>query len=167
MPFFLLPDYRFERFDEITPSFLSSIGVRGVLLDIDNTLEPYENAVPGESVVLWLKALEGLGIKAGFVSNNDQERVELFNKDLRLTAFWKARKPFSKNVLLAMKQMGVTPEETIFIGDQIFTDVWAAKNAHIRSILLPPINDKRDIFTKFKRALEKIILLGYDKKKQR
>lgn len=167
MPFFLLPDYRFERFDEITPSFLSSIGVRGVLLDIDNTLEPYENAVPGEHVVLWLKALEASGIKAGFVSNNDQERVELFNKDLRLTAFWKARKPFSKNALLAMKQMGVTPEETIFIGDQIFTDVWAAKNAHIRSALLPPINDKRDIFTKFKRALEKIILLGYDKKKQR
>lgn len=162
-----VPDFRFDKFDDVTPEFLLSIGVRGVLLDIDNTLEPYENPDPGERVVRWLEALRAVGIRAGFVSNNGMERVTRFNRELGLPAYWKAKKPFKKNIVKALSDIERTAEETVFIGDQIFTDVWAARNAGLRAILLPPIKDKRDLLTRFKRMLEIPFLKKYEKKKKK
>ena len=60
--------------------------------------------------------------------------------------------------------MGTNKSNTILMGDQIFTDVWAAHNTGIRAILVPPINDKKDILTRFKRLLEKPILKKYKKR---
>ena len=160
-----IPDFMFNTFDEATPEFLLSIGVRGIVLDVDNTLEPYENPVPTEKVLLWFEALSKHGIKAAIVSNNNSARIDLFNKDLNLPAFSKAGKPFAKNVLRAISAMGIDKSEAILMGDQVFTDVWAAHNAGIRAILVPPIRDKRDPLTRLKRWLEKPILSAYDKKR--
>ncbi len=164
MKFTFVPEYYFKTFDEATADFLSKLSVKGIILDIDNTLEPYENATAGEGVKKWFKSLEEKGIKAAFVSNNEKERVELFNKDFGFPAYFKAKKPFKKNLLRAMEDMGTTPENTILMGDQVFTDVWAAHNAKIPAILLPPINDKRDLLTKLKRKLEVPVLKKYRKK---
>lgn len=163
MKFTLVPEYIFEKFNDITPEFLSSLGINGVLLDIDNTLEPYEHPVPGEHVIRWLQSLYDAGIKTAIVSNNDRERVELFNKGIAMPAYWKAGKPFTKNLKRAMADIGTDKNCTIFIGDQILTDVWAAHNAGIRAILVPPINDRRDVLTRFKRVLEKPIIKKYRK----
>lgn len=163
MKFTLVPEYKFDSFDEATAEFLLSIGVRGVLLDIDNTLEPYENAVPGEHVVKWLDSLHAAGIKTAIVSNNNQERLDTFNKDIGMPGISKAAKPFAFNLKKMMKLLGVEKENTVFIGDQILTDVWAAHNAGIRAILVPPINDRRDPLTRFKRVLERPIQRKYDR----
>lgn len=163
----LVPDYYFEKFNDITPEFLLKEGIKGVILDIDNTLEPYEHDKPGEHVLAWLKSLKDVGIKAAFVSNNKKSRVETFNKEIGLPAFSKARKPFKKRLLHAMMLMNTNEKNTISIGDQILTDVWAAHNANIKAILVPPINDRRDPFTKFKRLLEKPFLRKYRKRKAR
>ncbi len=160
-----IPEYYLKTFDMASADFLVSIGVRGIVLDVDNTLEPYENPVPGEHVLAWFKDLQNKGISAAIVSNNNKERIELFNRDLGLFACAKAKKPFKTNVLRAMEAMGTDKSNTILMGDQIFTDVWAAHNAGIPAILVPPINDKRDALTKFKRWLEKPILRAYLKKK--
>ena len=160
----LVPDFYFDKFSDATAEFLSEIGVKGIVLDIDNTLEPYENAVPGEHVLTWFESLAAAGIKAAFASNNGAERVGVFNKELGLPAYYKAGKPFKKNVLKALSDMGVSPEEAALMGDQVFTDVWAARNAGIRAILVPPIKDKRDLFTKAKRLLEKPIIKRYKKR---
>lgn len=164
MKFTLVPDYYFDTFDQASAMFLTSIGVKGILLDVDNTLEPYENPLPTEKVINWFCTLRKAGISAAIVSNNNKERIELFSKDLGLPAYYKAKKPFKKSLLMAMADIGTTPEETIFMGDQIFTDVLAAKNAGIRAILVPPIKDKTDVFTKFKRLLEIPVLKKYRKK---
>ncbi len=163
----LVPDYRFSVFSEASAEFLLSIGIKGIVLDIDNTLEPYEHPDPGEHVIAWLESLKNVGISAAIVSNNEGERVERFNQNLKLPAYFKAKKPFKRNVLNALRDIGVAPEEAILMGDQVFTDVWAARNAGIRAILVPPINDKRDFFTKFKRLLEKPILKRYEKRKRK
>ena len=91
------------------------------------------------------------------------ERINLFNAELGLPAYYKAKKPFKKNVLNAMRDMGTTKANTILMGDQVFTDVWAAHNTGIRAILVPPIKDKTDALTRFKRVLEKPILKKYSK----
>ena len=163
MSFTFVPEYYFETFDKASADFLSEIGVKGIVLDVDNTLEPYENPTPGEHVVAWLESLKAKGISAAIVSNNGGERINLFNKELGLPAYYKAKKPFKKNVLNAMADMGTDKSNTILMGDQVFTDVWAAHNTGIRAILLPPIKDKTDVFTRFKRLLEKPILKKYRK----
>lgn len=166
MKFTLVPEYKFDKFNDVTAEFLLSLGIKGVLLDIDNTLEPYEHALPGEHVLLWLKSLSDNGIRTAIVSNNNRERVELFNKEIGMPAYAKAGKPFKKNLLKAMSDIGTDSSNTAFIGDQILTDVWAAHNAGLLAILVPPINDKRDIFTRFKRWLEKPIQKKYDRKRK-
>lgn len=163
MSFTFVPEYYFETFDKASAEFLGSIGVKGIVLDVDNTLEPYENPTPGEHVVSWLDSLRAAGISAAIVSNNGAQRIELFNKELGLPVYYKAKKPFRKNVLNAMRDMGTDKDNTILMGDQVFTDVWAAHNTGIRAILVPPIKDKTDILTKFKRLLEKPVLRKYRK----
>ena len=159
-----VPDFRFERFNDATPEFLTELGVKGVILDIDNTLEPYENPEPGEQVLSWLSSLSEAGIKTAIVSNNNWERVVKFNENIGMPAYAKGKKPFKKNLLRAMADMGTTVENTVLMGDQVFTDVWAAHNAGIKAILVPPIKDKTDPFTKFKRVLEKPFLRKYKRK---
>lgn len=167
MGFGLVPEYRFDSYLSATPEFLRSIGVRGIVLDIDNTLEPYENPMPGDGVTAWLSALSAAGISAAIVSNNGRERVELFNSVLSLPAYWKAKKPFPGRVRAALSDMGVTPSESILMGDQVFTDVLAAHTAGIPAILVPPIRDKKDLLTKFKRVLERPVLRAYERRKKK
>ncbi|MBR5242547.1 MAG: YqeG family HAD IIIA-type phosphatase [Clostridia bacterium] len=159
----LTPDYYFNKFSDASVDFLLSIGVKGVLMDVDNTLEPYENPVPGEDVLAWISSLKAAGIGCAIVSNNNGERIKLFNSELSLPAYYKAKKPFSKNLKRALRDISVKKEEAIFIGDQIFTDVLAARFSGIRAILVPPIKDKTDLFTRFKRLLERPVLKRYNK----
>ena len=160
MPF-LAPDYYFETYAGASVEFLKNAGIRALVLDIDNTLEPYENAEPSEDVRAWFSALSESGIFAAFVSNNGKERVERFNKDLGNIAYYKAKKPFPFKIKRAMREMGVSKKETLFMGDQIFTDVLAARFAGIRVALVPPIKDKTDALTRFKRLLERPIMKCY------
>ena len=160
MPFFA-PDYYFETYAGASVEFLKNAGIRALVLDIDNTLEPYENADPSEGVRAWFSALSEAGISAAFVSNNGKERVERFNKDLGKIAYYKAKKPFPCKIKRAIREMGVSKSETLFMGDQIFTDVCAARFAGIRAALVPPIKDKTDVLTRFKRLLERPIMKCY------
>lgn len=164
LKFTFVPEYRFKAFYEATAEFLIAKGIKGIVLDVDNTLEPYENPMPTERVVAWLDSLKQNGISAAIVSNNNRERIDLFNKELGLPSYSKSGKPFKKNILKAMADMGTTAENTILMGDQVFTDTWAAHNAGIPAILVPPIKDKTDLLTKFKRLLEKPVLKKYEKK---
>jgi len=162
-----VPDYYFETFDKADADFLASIGIKGIILDVDNTLEPYENQLPGKHVIAWLDNLKEKGISAAIVSNNDGERIELFNSSLGIPCFYKAAKPFKKNVIRAMQEIGTDKTNTILMGDQVFTDVWAAHNAGIPAILVPPIRDKRDLLTRLKRLLERPILRKYKRIKDK
>ena len=163
----LVPDYCFDTFECASAEFLTSIGVKGIVLDVDNTLEPYENAFPGEHVIAWFKTLFDAGISAAIVSNNNGERINLFNSKIGIPVFFKAKKPFKKNVLIAMRAIGTVKSNSVLMGDQVFTDVWAAHNTGIPAILLPPIKDNTDAITKFKRLLEKPFLRKYERRKNK
>lgn len=166
MGFSFVPDYYFETFEYADASLLSSLGIKGIILDVDNTLEPYEHPLPGEHVMAWLNSLNDVGISAAIVSNNNSERIDLFNGELGLFAISRARKPFKRSLIRAMEAMGTKKENTAIIGDQIFTDVLAGKWAGLAvTILVVPINDKRDVFTRFKRLLERPIIKKYRKRK--
>ena len=158
---FLMPEYIFPSFDKITPEFLLSIGIRALLIDIDNTLAPYEQPDADDRIIGWFGALERAGIKASLISNNHAPRVERFNSSLGLDAYADSGKPKKKALLIAMKKMGVSPHETAGLGDQLLTDTAAAHNAGLISIIVPPIKDKTNLFYKVKRGIERPYVKKY------
>ena len=160
----LMPDFFFDTFEGVSVDFLRKEGIRFLLVDIDNTLAPYEEALPNEHVRAWVKALCEDGVRLAFVSNNHAERVELFARELSVPAFADCKKPLRKRPLAIMTEMGAEREKTATLGDQVFTDVWCARNLRVRAILVPPIRDKKTFFFRFKRALEKPILKKYHKR---
>ena len=164
---FFTPDYMFATFDEVTPTFLRSIGVRALLIDIDNTLAPYEQPDPDERILAWFAEPEKNGIQAALVSNNHEPRVERFNKPLferfGVFAYPNSHKPFAGTLECAMEAMEVTPSETAMLGDQILTDCFAGKHIGLRAIIVPPIKDKTNLFFRFKRLLERPAIRKYAK----
>ena len=161
---FLTPDYMFGTFAEVTPKFLQSIGVRALLIDIDNTLAPYEQPDPDERIMNWFAELEKNGIQASLVSNNHAPRVERFNKPLGLIAYPNSGKPSRKTLERAMRELGATHAETAMLGDQLLTDCFAGKHIGLRSIIVPPIKDKTNLFFRSKRFLERPFIRKYAKK---
>ncbi|MBQ8408770.1 MAG: YqeG family HAD IIIA-type phosphatase [Clostridia bacterium] len=154
MSSWLLPDYIFATYGCVTPEFLKTIGVKALLIDIDNTLAPYEMPEPDDNIRNWFKTLAENGIQATLVSNNDRERVELFNASLGLPAYYKSGKPFAKNLKRAMANMGSDRTNTAMLGDQLLTDAAAGKHIGLRTIIVPPIRDKNNAFFRSKRAME-------------
>ena len=161
LSYLLTPDAMFEKFDDISPEFLLSHGISALLIDIDNTLAPYEQPEPDQRIKNYFNSLSSAGIKAALVSNNDEARVELFNKELSLIAFANCGKPKKKMLLVAMQKMGSTTENTAAIGDQLLTDALGAHRLGIPAFIVPPIKDKKNLFFKFKRMLEKPYIRKY------
>ncbi len=153
-------DFSFRKTVHISPDFLIKHGIKGLILDVDNTLTTHDDPVPAEGIVQWLDSLRDRGIKLMILSNNHPERVTPFAKLLGLDCVCDGAKPLKKGYVQAMKKMGLTPEETAGVGDQLFTDIWGAKAAGIRSIYVQPIategKDKR--FIRFKRVMERPFL---------
>ncbi len=100
------------------------------------------------------------------LSNNKEPRVKRFNDKVGSQYIYKAGKPGKKNYQKAMEIMGTTAENTLFVGDQLFTDVWGAKRVGIYSILVKPIHPKEEIQIVLKRRLEKIVLYFYKRSKK-
>ena len=163
LPRLLTPDYVFDTFDQITPEFLQERGIRALLIDIDNTLAPYEQDDPDERILAWFASLRAAGIRAALISNNHPPRVERFNAPLSLPAYADSGKPGSRAILAAMKEMGVTVSETAGLGDQLLTDTWAVHRLGMPSIIVPPIKDKTSLFFRFKRWLERPFMRRYRK----
>lgn len=159
-----LPDGIFENIYKLTPHFLTENGIKALILDIDNTLVTYDDPVPTEPVMKWLDSLHAAGIKTAFVSNNHSERVNTFCRDLGCYFHADAKKPSRRFMLEAMDFMGTGLSDTAAVGDQLFTDVWAATRCGMRSFLVPPIKDKRTPFFRFKRILEKPFIKLYYKR---
>ena len=153
-----IPDEMLPTFDALRPEALCVKGIDTLLLDIDNTLAPYEEAEPNGHVRAWLSAMKAAGIRCAFLSNNHEDRVALFNETLGLPYFAKAGKPGRRRMRHMMARLGADPAHTAMMGDQIFTDVWAGKRVGLYTILVPPIKDKTDLFTRGKRWLERPIL---------
>ena len=137
-------------------------GYRGLLFDIDNTLVPH-GAPADERACTLFSHLKELGFKCCFLSNNQYERVASFNQPIGAFFIENAHKPSKKNYIRAMEMMGTDLTNTIFIGDQLFTDIYGAKRTGLRNILVKPIDSKEEIQIVLKRYLEKIVLYFYRK----
>ena len=141
-------------------------GYRGLIFDIDNTLVPHGAPADARAKKLFAR-LKSIGFECCLLSNNQEPRVKMFNDDVNVNYIFDAHKPSTKNYRKAMEKMGTNYETTIFIGDQLFTDVWGAKRTGLRNILVKPIHPKEEIQIVFKRKLEAIVLFFYKRAKRK
>ncbi len=158
-----LPHLITARSIALPPAFFLSKGIQGLILDIDNTLVTYDDPTPTPEVAAWFDRLQKAGIRVAFVSNNSHERVRVFNENLGYYATGKSKKPFKKGVLRAIEALGLPKDRIALMGDQVFTDVCAGRRCGLFTILVPPIKDKTDLFTRCKRVLERPVLRAYRK----
>ena len=140
MAFSLIPQGVYPSFLALEPSALAAKGVKLVLADLDNTLVPYKVPLPTPAVVAWKQALEEAGIRLFILSNSRKPgRAQRFAESLGVPFQGHSGKPKKKGYLSALERMEAKPEETIMIGDQIFTDILGANNAGIAPLLILPI----------------------------
>lgn len=137
-------------------------GYRGILFDIDNTLVEHGADATPRAIELF-KRLKDIGFQTCLISNNSEERVRRFNKNIGANYIHKANKPSKKNYIRATKIMGTHIDNTVFVGDQLFTDVYGANRIGMLTYLVKPIHPKEEIQIVFKRKLERIVLYYYRK----
>jgi len=151
---------------QINYAALAEKGVRGVLFDIDNTLVPHGAVVTQEAIGLF-EQLRSLGLKTCLISNNQEPRVRPFAEAVDSLFLCNAHKPSRKGYEHALSIMQEEPGDIVFVGDQIFTDIYGANRAGIYSILTEPIHPKEEIQIVVKRRLERLILFGYRRKNRK
>lgn len=158
------PDHEVMSAYEIDYGELYRKGYRGIIFDIDNTLVPH-GAPADERAVALFRELHAMGFRTMLLSNNKEPRVKSFNDKVSSQYLFKAGKPGRAGYEKAMELMHTTPENTMFVGDQLFTDVWGAKRAGIVTWLVKPIHPKEEIQIVLKRILERIVLYFYHRSK--
>ncbi len=157
------PDEYMDSAYQIEFARLYQEGYRGVIFDIDNTLVPHGAPADEQAKALFVQ-LKELGYQCCLLSNNKEPRVKMFNDEVQVQYIFKAGKPKVSGYERAMELMGTDKGNTLFVGDQIFTDVYGAKRAGLRTILTRPIHPKEEIQIVLKRYLEKVVLFFYSRK---
>ena len=157
------PDHEAETAAKVPYEELYEKGYRGVIFDIDNTLVPHGAPADAAAIALF-ERLEKIGFHTLLLSNNKEPRVKTFHDAVGADYIFKAGKPGVAGYRKAMEKMGTDASHTIFVGDQIFTDIWGAKKAGIDTYLVKPIHPKEEIQIVLKRILERIVLYFYHRK---
>ena len=161
----LYPKEYINSVKEITINFIEKYNLKGLILDVDNTLIDYYKKMP-DGINEWAEEMKKAGIKLYILSNsNKKEKVEAVAKKLNIEYINFAKKPFKTGFLKIKKIMYLNSENIGVVGDQIFTDVLGANRCKMFSILVRPIDEKDIFITKFNRFLEKIIIKKYLKNK--
>lgn len=139
---------------------LLRMGYKGIIFDIDNTLVHHGDD-SNEKVDMFFQKLHDLGFKTLLLSNNDEERIKRFNKNIGTLYIPESGKPDPQNYIKACEMLGIKKEQALFIGDQVFTDILGANKSGIANVLVKfmqkDVNEKIGI----RRNLERIILMFY------
>lgn len=149
------PDKQYAKVTEITIEELNALGVKGLILDIDNTLTVSDHPEVSPEVKQWLNFLKCHFIKLAVVSNNKRERVEPFARSLGVMYFFRSMKPFKKGLRQAQKMFHLDAAQIAVVGDQIYTDVLGAKRCGMKALLVQPIQLETGAFFRLKRKMER------------
>lgn len=149
---------------DIDGAELAAQGIRGVISDLDNTLVEWNSMQTTPRLLEWLQQMRDTGLSVCLVSNGTRRRVEPMAETLGLPAIHAAGKPRRRPFREAMRLLGTRPEETVVIGDQIFTDVFGGNRLGLYTILVRPVAPREFFGTTLVRAAERWVLyrLGLD-----
>ena len=158
------PSLTVDSIRDITVELLDRNNIKGLILDIDNTLVPNHVAEADDNTVQWIEGMKAAEFKLCIVSNASRKRVIRFNDKLKLYAVHRATKPGTRAFEKAARMMDFKNKNIAVVGDQVFTDVFGGNRVGMFTILVKPIDKHEGRLIKLKRILEKRILKGYAKK---
>lgn len=163
MPLFF-PTGKVRRVQELEPEWLRGLGIRGVLLDVDNTLSPHGAPDPAPEAMEWVRRMKNEGFRLILVSNNTRRRVEPFAGRIGLEFSAMACKPLPFGFRRALRKLDLTRRQAVVVGDQLFTDIVGANLAGIASVLVDPIEPETSLRFRVKRCLERPFVRRFLKK---
>lgn len=160
------PNYYIHHFTALRPDYLKEHGIRLLVCDIDNTLVAHDVALPDEAVISFLHNVKEAGIDIVFISNNVEERVATFAKDLAIPYYPFALKPLPKTYFKMLKEKGISKKQVAVLGDQLLTDILGAKLVGLHAILTAPVVERDLACTKVNRKIENIVFTLLKKSKR-
>lgn len=163
----LKPDAFFQSVRDITVAHLKAKGMRGVILDIDDTLSGHNIEEFGEDIREWLSSLKKAGIRVCLLSNNRRKRAERAAGSLGLMAIGRAKKPLKGGFRAAAQRMELPLDKVCVIGDQIFTDILGGNRLGLYTILVDPITRHSSLFFRFKRLMERPVMNHLRRERER
>lgn len=153
----LKPDYYLNSVYDFNLEYLYEQGYKAILADLDNTLAPWDSDIVSSELKEWVNRILSMDMKIIIVSNARNNRVQQFVKELNISGIAMAKKPFGGGFKKALKKLGLTKDEVIMVGDQVFTDVLGARLQRIKVALVKPLSEKELMITKFMRYFEKSV----------
>lgn len=155
------PKGYFKKVSDVSLEYLRQNGIKGLILDVDNTLIDYYKNM-SEDTVKWANELKQAGMKMCILSNsNKKDKVQEVAKKLELEYSYFGMKPFKRGFKKAQKMLDLENGQIAVIGDQLFTDVIGANRMRMFSILVEPIEEKDILVTLIKRPIENYIKSKY------
>ena len=151
----LTPRTFFENITLITPDWMSERGFEGIITDLDDTLAPASQPLPGDELTRWARQMRDAGVGVIVLSNNMDARVRKFCGALGVPYIAGAAKPLRGGYIKACELLGKPAGKVVFVGDQIFTDIWGANNAGIYTVGVRHMGSMNGPFITFKRLLER------------
>ncbi len=145
---------------QVDAELLMSLGVKGVVVDLDDTLLAAADDALDPSVEAWLTGLKRAGFPVLILSNGERRRVAAVAARLGVDAMALSGKPFARAFARALRRLGTPASATAMVGDQLFTDVLGANLAGMRSILVQPLSPGKLPHTRMVRHIERMILRG-------
>lgn len=151
------PDFELEHFSNITEEWLQKHGIQFIFSDLDSTLAIHDR-IGDEEVERWISQLKKNNVTLAIVSNNSQGRVDKFANAYGIIGYGMMNKPFPNKIKEKMAELGATPANSLFLGDQLFTDIWCGKRLGMRTALVKPIGEEHEPWNiRLKRILERMV----------
>lgn len=154
----LLPTLRYKRVYEIPKEKLNELGITLVLLDMDNTTAPWRTDYVAPQIALWVEEIKKENIIVALLTNSKGLNADSIGKKLNIPVYKNAKKPFKSETKKILKALSIKAENTLIVGDQLFTDIVLANKIKAKSVLLEPIDNREWWATKvFNRTREKLV----------
>lgn len=150
-----MPHIVVDRVTDIDPSLLLSLGKTHALIDLDNTLLAWGDESLDPSVVDWVDAALRAGMRICLLSNSRSYRVAFYAVQLQVPYVAVALKPSRTAARGAMRLLGCDPEQTVIIGDQIFTDILLGHRLGLYTILVKPMALREQTWMRLVRRVER------------
>jgi len=161
MMYRFLPDYMTKSIFHADLSKLYEKGVRGIAVDIDNTLVPMNTREPGREAIQWIEKVKQAGFRVCILSNARRHRTKLFMEKLGIHGIGLAGKPGKRGYLKVAEHMELPPEKCAILGDQLFTDIKGGVKAGFVTVLTHILDPDEIMFVRFKRHFERRLLKKY------
>lgn len=158
------PDEFAHRVTEITLEDLESRGIKGLILDLDNTLSEWQSEVIPEDILAWLDEMRTGGVSLCLASNtHNRRRLHRVAENLKMDYVQGIPKPRRSCFRKAMEHLNLPANQVAIVGDQLFTDILGGKRSGICSIMVSPIHPREYIGTKVSRIVEGLLLGWFER----